>query len=67
LGCKHRFAEFTYHTTGEEDVRNELLKAWNLLFKPRRHWHQKKIYRVDFFVKAISSGLTSYVIRHNSQ
>ena len=29
--------------------------------------NQKKIYRVDFFGKASFSGLTNYVIRHNSQ
>jgi hypothetical protein len=33
----------------------------------RGHRHRKKVYRVDFFVKAISSGLTNYIIRHNSQ
>ena len=32
----------------------------------RGHRHRKKIYRVDFFAKAFSSGLTNYVIRHNS-
>ena len=33
---------------------------------PRGHQHQKNIYGVDFFAKAFSSGLTNYVIRHNS-
>ena len=34
--------------------------------KSRGHRHRKKIYWVDFFAKAFSSGLTNYVIRHNS-
>ena len=33
----------------------------------RGHQDQKKIYRVNFFVKASSAGLTNYVIRHNSK
>ena len=34
---------------------------------PRVLGNRKKIYRVDFFGKASFSGLTNYVIRHNSQ
>ena len=36
------------------------------ILNSRGHWHRKNIYRVDFFAKAFSSGLTNYVIRHNS-
>ena len=39
------------------------LNSW---FSPRGHWHQKNIYGVEFFAKAFSSGLTNYIIRHNS-
>ena len=33
----------------------------------RGHWHRKKIYRVDFFAKASSAGLTNYIIRHKTK
>ena len=45
------------------------LKLWKwaqVVLKARGHQHQKNIYGVDFFAKAFSSGLTNYVIRHNS-
>ena len=42
------------------------MKFWQIEETPRVHRHLKKIYRVELFVKAISSGLTNYVIRHTS-
>jgi len=58
--------------------RTTLWKAYHILYvsalpieglfsKSRVHQHWKKIYRVDFFAKANSGGLTNYVIRHNSK
>ena len=38
-----------------------------IMSHPRVLGNRKKIYRVDFFGKASFSGLTNYVIRHNSQ
>jgi hypothetical protein len=49
-------------------VKNNVNFSWNFdnqLPRVLRHW--KKIYRVDFFAKSISDGLTNYVIRHNSK
>jgi len=44
------------------------IKYYKFLYcKSRVHRHWKKIYRVDFFAKANSGGLTNYVIRHNSK
>jgi len=34
---------------------------------PRVLGNWKKIYRVDFFAKASFTGLTNYIIRHNSK